>query len=352
MHKQLIFGIGAAKIDESSGIIQGRYSGGVALMWKANISQYINQLEIDSDWCVAVEVCMGSVKLVIVNIYMPYQCYNNEDQYLENLGYITSLIEELNCTSFVIIGDFNANLGVSGSNLFADHMRDFCRENDLLISSKMLLPYDSYSYVSYRDSVPQYSWLDHIVSSSDFHNSIRNIHMLYDLTDEDHIPVTIHVNFELLPSLTNENNGSNFKINWNAATEIDLKKFLKLTDENFFKIEFLVEALCCTNFNCIDQSHINMINNFYNNIISILNESSTHISSKFKSSWNKPGWSEYVADLYDYFRETSKLWIEIGRPRQGFLFREYLKSKARYKYALRYIKRNENLLRKESLAKK
>ena len=56
--------------------------------------------------------------------------------------------------------------------------------------------------------------------------------------------------------------------------------------------------------------------------------------------------------MYDYFREISKLWIENGKPRQGFLFREYLKSKARYKYALRYIKRNENLLRKESLAKK
>ena len=176
--------------------------------------------------------------------------------------------------------------------------------------------------------------------------------MLYDLTDEDHIPVTVHVNFELLPSLTNENNGSNFKINWDAATEIDLKKFLKLTDEKFSQIELPVEALCCTNLNCIDQSHINMINNFYENIISILNESSTHLSSKYKASWNKPGWSEYVADLYDYFREISKLWIENGKPRQGFLFREYLKSKARYKYALRYIKRNENLLRKESLAKK
>ena len=189
----------------------------------------------------------------------------------------------MNCTSFVIIGDFNANLGVSGSNLFADHMQDFCRENDLLISNKLLLPYDSYSYISYRDSVPHYSWLDHIVSSSDFHNSIRNIHMLYDLTDEDHIPVTVHVNFDVLPSLTNENNGSNFKINWDAATEIDLKKFLKLTDEKFSQIELPVEALCCTNLNCIDQSHINIINNFYNNIISILNESSTHISSKFKA---------------------------------------------------------------------
>ena len=95
-----------------------------------------------------------------------------------------------------------------------------------------------------------------------------------------------------------------------------------------------------------------MINIFYNNIISILNESSTNLCSKSIASWNKPGWSEYVADLYDYSQETRKLWLENSKPRQGFLFSEYSKSKARFKYTMRYIKQNENLLCKESLAKK
>ena len=72
-----------------------------------------------------------------------------------------------------------------------------------------------------------------------------------------------------------------------------------------------------------------------------------------KNTWgNRPGWSDYVAELYDYSREVRKLWLEAGKPRQGFISHEYHRSKAKFKYALRHIKRNENVLRKEALAKK
>ena len=345
-------GVGAAKTDESASIVQGRYSGGVALMWKSSISQYVKQIELDAYWCVAVEICIESTKFVILNIYMPYQCHEHEDLYLEKLGFVKSFIDELNCTNFVIIGDFNANLGQTGTNLFAGHMSDFCEENNLFISSKILLPPDSYSYVGYRDGVPHHSWLDHVVSSADFHNSIRNISVAYDMSDEDHIPVTTHVDLDILPCLSEESNETVFKINWESATEADLKSFLKLTDQRFSNIELPVEALLCSDLNCNILAHRIKIETFYNDIINILIESSKHLCSKVNSSRNRPGWSDYVADIYDYSREARKLWLENGKPRQGFLFNEYSKSKARFKYALRYISRNENLLRKEALAKK
>ena len=34
-------GVGAAKVNECDGIIQGRCSGGVAIMWRANLGKYI-----------------------------------------------------------------------------------------------------------------------------------------------------------------------------------------------------------------------------------------------------------------------------------------------------------------------
>ena len=74
--------------------------------------------------------------------------------------------------------------------------------------------------------------------------------------------------------------------------------------------------------------------------------------SKKNNSRNRPGWSDYVAELYDYSRELRKLWLDNGKPRQGFISHEFHRSKAKFKYALRYIKRNENTLRKEALAKK
>ena len=40
----------------------------------------------------------------------------------------------------------------------------------------------------------------------------------------------------------------------------------------------------------------------------------------------KPGWSDYVSDIYKHTRELRSLWLERGAPRQGPVFNE-LKSK-------------------------
>ena len=345
-------GIGAAKIDESDGIIQGRFSGGVALMWKSTISNCIKHIQLDVDWCVAIEVCTETSKFIIMNIYMPYQCPEHEDLYLEYLGFIKSFIDELHCTNFVIMGDFNANLRYSGNTIFADHLLEFCLDNELTISSRVYLPHDSYSYVGYREGIPHYSWLDHVVSSTDFHNCISNISIGYDICDEDHLPLSIHIDLNLLPSLSSTNNESTFKINWESATVDDLRKYLNLTDKKFSNIKLPVDAFTCGNLNCKDVHHKVMIEEFYNNITNVLYESSTHMCSRIGSSRNKPGWADYVADLYEYSRQIRSLWLDNGKPRQGFISHEFHRSKLKFKYALRFINRNENALRKESLAKK
>ena len=64
---------GVAKMDESENIIQGRYSGGVALLWRTELSKHIKQIKMDANWCVAIEVTIDSTKFVILNVYMLYQ---------------------------------------------------------------------------------------------------------------------------------------------------------------------------------------------------------------------------------------------------------------------------------------
>ena len=113
-----------------------------------------------------------------------------------------------------------------------------------------------------------------------------------------------------------------------------------------------MDALLCSDLNCQHVHHRNSIESFYNKIVCILGESSQHMCSKANASRNRPGWSEYVSDLYDYSREIRGKWLDLGRPRQGYIFKEFCRSKAKVKWALRFITRNENALRKESLAKK
>ena len=128
--------MGAATVDESHGLYQGHYPGGVALFWKKEISSNIKRLDFNSDWAVAIEVNLGLSTLVILNIYMPYQCIQNKEQYIDNLWNIYSFIDSINTTNFMIIGDWNANLGQSGNSLFGPIMIDFCEENNLVISTK------------------------------------------------------------------------------------------------------------------------------------------------------------------------------------------------------------------------
>ena len=96
------------------------------------------QIDINADWCNGVEININNCKFVILNVYLPYQCRENEDLYMENLGILKSLLDDIQCTNIAIVGDFNANLGISGTKLFTNYMLDFCEVNSLLISSKLL----------------------------------------------------------------------------------------------------------------------------------------------------------------------------------------------------------------------
>ena len=65
----------------------------------------------------------------------------------------------------------------------------------------------------------------------------------------------------------------------------------------------------------------------------------------------RPGWTDYVSDLYDYSKTCGQIWLNENLPRQGIIHENYIRARARFKYAVKYIKKNEDKLRKESMAK-
>ena len=277
-------GIGTAKVDECDGVMQGKYSGGVAILWRHALSKYVKQLDIGSDWCNGVEINLNNSMFVLLNVYLPYQCRENEDIYMENLGILKSLLDDIQCTNIAIIGDFNANLGITGTRLFTNYMLEFCEENSLLISSKLLLPYNSYTYISTRDNIEHHSWLDHVVSSLDFHSCIENITIDYDRADEDHIPISLSIKVDSLPDCSQSSNSISEKINWEFADEGSMNKYLNNTDTLLSKIDIPVDTICCNNLRCQNPIHHTRALKFYQDIIHNLSDSSTHMlkcSKKF-----------------------------------------------------------------------
>lgn len=345
-------GHGVSTVDYRDGLIAGHPPGGVAILWNKRLDSMIKPVDINCDFAAAIEVQLDTRKFIVINVYMPYQCDANEDRYLACLGTISSAIDEFGDTCFAIMGDWNANLREGNSSMFAGHLHDFCRENSYVLSSKIFLPDDSYTYVSCAWG--SQTWLDHVVTSSDFHNSICDMSILYDISEEDHIPVLASVAVDMMPSVSSESNESvSGSCCWRKSTPADIAKYTLTTDLLLRDITIL-EGVHCRDVNCTNKNHIEAGERMYSKIADCLKKSSEMVFPEVSHSsrYNKPGWSDYVKDTYQFSRDIFQQWSAAGKPRQGPLFELRKTSRAQCKYACRHIRSHENALRKESLAKK
>ena len=87
-------GIGESTTDLND-MIRGRIPGGVAILWHTKCEHLISELRLDVDWAVGIEINYGNKKFVIINIYSPYECPENESDYLEKIAFIAAVISEL-----------------------------------------------------------------------------------------------------------------------------------------------------------------------------------------------------------------------------------------------------------------
>lgn len=125
------------------------------------------------------------------------------------------------------------------------------------------------------------------------------------------------------------------------------------TDKSLGNIQLSLDAIFCKDINCEDEKHRRDICSMYSDIVHSLYEGSKpYYKHKNKNHNNKPGWKEYVSGYHTEARKATKSWAIAGRPRQGPVF-EYKKlTNARYKYAIRFICKNEQAMRADSMAKK
>ena len=315
------------------------------------MSKFIKQVDTHLDWCNALEITIESHKMIIINVYLPYQCDNNRDRYLQCLEAIRNIIDEGTSSSYIIVGDWNSNLQVGQRSLFTQHMLDFCDNNNLLIVDTETCPQDSYTYVS--EAHGSHTWLDHIVCTVDIRNAINNVKIAYDVTDTDHIPMCMDLDILATPLLSDETNSCSNKLNWDSLKPSDLEKYCKVTDDLLLDLKIDPETHLCTDLMCKNHEHKINTNTVYEGTVNaMLKASETVFKSKSKNNLNMPGWNDYVSDLYESSREARSLWLSHGKPNRGPVYELHVNTKRKVKYAINFIKKNEAQLRKESLAKK
>ena len=346
------FGFGTSTVDLSKGLCMGHAPGGVAILVREALQSCFEPLQLDLDWCCGAKFRIDNKTFLIINVYLPYQSTENEEEYLDKLGQLSAVLEEVDVTSYMIVGDWNANLDDTGRTLFGPHLLAFCQEHSLRLTSKELLPDDSFTYVS--DSWGSTSWLDQAVTSSDMHSVISRMEIGYGIAQEDHMPVLMDMSVLKLPSMIMETEIKADKLDWENLDSQELAGYMEMTDLLLSDVD-LPSAIHCTDTKCKLAVHMSEIHDLYESIIGCLCEAGNLVKTNCESAYRhrgKPGWSEHVSDLYQYSKDVLILWKLAGMPRDGPLYDEYKRARANSKYAIRCIKRHENDLKREALGRK
>ena len=343
-------GTGVAVTDISLGIHKGRPSGGCALLWRKTLASIIKEIDFDLDWLTAISINSPNHEILyIITVYLPYQSNNNEEEFLSKLGILFSIMNDLESDNIMVLGDFNAHLGLNPSR-FGNFLSESCIENNYLISSKLLLPSDSHTYISERWGST--SWLDHCISTERAHDLIVDMKIEYNLAAGYHIPFGCNLNLNLSAEFIPVNNARPVSsIKWDKLSDHEISTYGQNLDKLLNDIFTPTEKLNCRDFDCKNPNHIREQSKLYESILRAIKQASFHLSCKPRGSKRViPGWNEYVKGAHTDSISATREWRENGLPTTGPIFEHKVQSHRAYKLALRKAKRNEKFILGKKLA--
>ena len=123
-------GMGISAIDDTCNILSGRPYGGLAVLIRRKIKLICDCIVYDDTRIMGIQIKNRDECLYFVNVYLPYQCPDNYDLYVEYLGKLSAIIEDYESSKVAIIGDFNAAVGTT----FESELLEVCIHHELNIS--------------------------------------------------------------------------------------------------------------------------------------------------------------------------------------------------------------------------
>ena len=88
-------GTGVATIDNRDSLYHGHPPGGVSILWRKKYDRFITPITFEVDWLTGILFNQDGKKYAVLSVYMPYECKENEDKYIEKLGVLHAILSEL-----------------------------------------------------------------------------------------------------------------------------------------------------------------------------------------------------------------------------------------------------------------
>ena len=217
-------GFGTTAMDTSNDIISGR--------------------PVDDSRLLGVTINAFDMSCYFLNVYMPYQCDDNYDLFVEYIGKISSIIEESVTSNLIVLGDFIAAV----DSVFESELLEMCKTYQLVVSDYAVYGRDSGQYTYVSDAHCTTSWLDHVLCSQDIQSKLKVIE-----PSSDHLPLSaiidVQVHSGLSVSSVYSSPRDQLVYNWAETDITDVNNYCMQTYRNFSKIS-IPSAIKCTKVNC------------------------------------------------------------------------------------------------------
>ena len=347
-------GISSMMCEDS--LLTGRPNGGLAILWRKSLGSSCSPIIYENEKRImSLQLNLLDTKYLFVNVYLPFCCPDNHEEFIGYLSKIDSIILDAETPYVFVLGDFNAD--VCNGQSFGKELSLFCHEEDLIISDiRHLSSADNYTYMSEAHQTT--SWLDHIICTYSAHAKVSSVRILYSMVSSDHFPIVLELalscNIKCNPSAAYINSEKSVKrVKWDDLSKGEICAYRQSTERLLSSFPLDVELFLCDDPQCSNPSHFGAIDLFYNNIIDALWCSGESLSENCKTKFHQiPGWNDCCREVHAQAREAFLMWRRHGSPKHGIIFRNMCTTRAQFKSALRKCKRDSERAVADSLAKK
>jgi exonuclease III len=242
---------------DDSDVLTGRPYGGVAILWRSDLSANVTVINTNSRRVCAVR--MDSDKLLFINVYMPFESDDQStDEFVDQLTAIEDICS-INSDCHVIAGgDYNVDFTCERRQTAV--LNDFCEStglNPVVRHHKCNIDY------TYSFKLSRFSVLDHfLLSGSLYENSVNSAFVLHEIDNlSDHEPIVLELSLETKHiGLCQRIHAP--RVSWAKATDINRSNYRRVLSYLLNDISLPVDTLLCADLRCHDASHLSALNTY------------------------------------------------------------------------------------------
>ena len=302
-----------------------------------------------------IDINFGTILYHIMNVYMPFDCNENMNDFIYHSYKIDAVFKNNHTVHNMAIGDFNSDL--LGSSMFGRELCKFCDEKCYTIGDQKHLPENMFT--CHSDAHDSVSWLDHAICSTAMFNKITSMNVLYSYLTSDHFVLSVtldNVINEIPPDLYNDSDDTfNIKrVHWDRLSCDTLSKYTDLPDLLLHDPDFVCNAVYCSGGeNCSEQHKQDLIL-LYEKLTRAMKTAGemTFPESAKGNITPVPRWKELLETPDNEARNAYLVWRSTNRPRSGSVHEWMKRTRARFKYAQKVVKRNEDTFCADAMAAK